>query len=71
MSSIQISLLDYFKDSEQFTLKEAEQVTKDVLKMMLKILQFEQEFTKELIKVYLFVLLEVYIRPLKIIALVF
>jgi len=36
MSSIQISLLDYFKDSEQFTLKEAEQVTKDVLKMDVK-----------------------------------
>lgn len=36
MASLQISLLDYFKDSEQFTLKEAEQVTKDVLKMDVK-----------------------------------
>lgn len=36
MASLQISLLDYFKDSEQFSLKEAEQVTKDVLKMDVK-----------------------------------
>ena len=36
MASIQISLLDYFKDCEEFTLKEAEEVVNSVLKMQVK-----------------------------------
>lgn len=36
MASIQISLLDYFKDCEEFTLKEAEEAVNSVLKMQVK-----------------------------------
>lgn len=36
MASIQISLLDYFKDCEEFTLKEAEEVVNSVLKLQVK-----------------------------------
>lgn len=36
MASIQVSLLDYFKDCEEFTLKEAEQVVNKVLEMDVK-----------------------------------
>lgn len=37
MSSIQISLLDYFKDCDEFTLKEAEDVVTKVLKLDVKL----------------------------------
>ena len=36
MASIQVSLLDYFKDCEEFTLKEAEQLVNKTLEMDVK-----------------------------------
>ena len=36
MASIQVSLLDYFSDSENFTLKEAETVVQNILKLDVK-----------------------------------